>query len=152
MQVRDLMQEQGRVFLKSEWGPIGDGWPCVSFTKKSVGERLRREFVPGRDALIYVGTTSTENTPVADHRSRLLSAVVIEPKQVLETRKIVPTEVWQQSVEKYGDDKWTFAMPVIKASQFLGPTVPAGPRGRRFCLPIVFRYRQSRGRGRDHRQ
>jgi hypothetical protein len=124
MQIRDLMQEQGQVFLKSEWGPIGDGWPCVSFTKKSVGEQLRNEFVPGRDVLIYVGTTSPENTPDKNHRSHLLSAVVIEPKQILETRKFVPAAVWQQSVEKYGADKWTLAMPVTKAAQLEGPPFP----------------------------
>lgn len=124
MQVRDLMQAQGRVFLKSEFGPIGDDWPCLSFTRKSVGDRLRREFVPGRDVLVYVGTTSPENTPETAHRSRLLSVVVIEPKQVLETRKIVPPATWQQSIDKYGADKWQHAMPVIKAAQIAGPPFP----------------------------
>lgn len=67
MKIHDMMQDQGRVFLKSEWGQIGDEWPCVSFTKKTVGDRLRAEFRPGRDILIYVGTTNAEFTEEPDH-------------------------------------------------------------------------------------
>lgn len=93
MQISEMMASEGRVFLKSEWAPINDYWPCVSFTKRSVGDRLRRDFVPGRDVLIYVGTTNPELTAQPEHRSRLLSAVVIEPNQILETRKIVPVEI-----------------------------------------------------------
>ncbi len=93
MQVADLMSSDGHVFLKSEWGQIGDGWPCVSFTRPSVGVRFRKEFQPGRDVLIYVGTIGPE-TNDADHHSRFISAVVLEPNQVLETRKIVPPDEW----------------------------------------------------------
>ena len=77
MRVADMMKPGGRVFLKSEWGQISDEWPCVSFTKRSVGDQLRREFVAGRDVLIYVGTTDPETTRLAEHRSRLISAVTI---------------------------------------------------------------------------
>ena len=63
------MAADGKVFLKSEWAPISDYWPCVSFTKRSVGARLRQEFAPGRDMLIYVGTTNAELTENPDHRS-----------------------------------------------------------------------------------
>ena len=79
MQVAEMMKPNGRVFLKSEWGQISSDWPCVSFTKRSVGERLRRDFLAGRDVLIYVGTTDPEMTELPEHRSRLISAVAIEP-------------------------------------------------------------------------
>lgn len=124
MNVSDMMKPDGRVFLKSEWGQISDEWPCVSFTKRSVGDRLRREFVAGRDVLVYVGTTSTEMTRLPEHRSRLISAVTIEPNQILETRKIVPPEVWANSNERWGD-RWPHSMAVLVAANIVGPPYPA---------------------------
>lgn len=123
MQVRDLMQPDGRVFLKSEWGPISDRWPCVSFTKKSVGDHLRAEFRPGRDVLIYVGTTSAETTEDPRHRGRLISAVVVQPNQVLETKKIVPPDAWRDAVARWGE-RWPLAMAVIRAADIIGDPLP----------------------------
>lgn len=59
MLVSDMMEPGGRVFMKSEFAPIGDQCPCFSFTKKPVGKRLQADFRPGRDVAVYVGTTST---------------------------------------------------------------------------------------------
>ncbi|MBB57581.1 MAG: hypothetical protein CMM42_10170 [Rhodospirillaceae bacterium] len=118
------MKPDGRVFLKSEWGPIGDDWPCVSFTKKSVGDRLRTEFRPGSDVLVYVGTTNADMTQNPAHRGRLLSAVVIQPKQVLETRKIVPSEVWRNSIDRWGKDRWPHAMAVTRATNIVEKPLP----------------------------
>jgi hypothetical protein len=123
MRIADMMAPDGRVFLKSEWGPINDEWPCVSFTKKSVGDRLRRDFVRGRDVLIYVGTSSPETTPRPEHRSRLVSAVVIEPNQTLETKKIVPPEKWLAAMETYGA-RWPYSMAVVSAADIDGPPYP----------------------------
>ncbi len=123
MLVADMMKPNGKIFLKSEWAQISDEWPCVSFTKPSVGQRLRAEFVPGRDVLIYVGTTSPEMTELPEHRSRLISAVVIEPNQVLETRKMVPPESWSNSYASWGD-RWPHSMAVLKAANFIGPPFP----------------------------
>lgn len=123
MRVSDMMNPQGRVFLKSEWGQISDEWPCVSFTKRSVGDRLRREFLAGRDVLIYVGTTSAEMTRLPEHRSRLISTVTIEPNQILETRKIVPAEIWARSNAAWGD-RWPHSMAVLAAANMKGPPYP----------------------------
>ena len=123
MQVRDLMHENGRVFFKSEYGPIGNRWPCVSFTKKSFGDKVRKAFKPGRDVLVYVGTKGID-TLDENHRGRLLSAVVVEPNQILKTEDVVSPQVWEQSVAKYGSGQWTFAMPVTKAAQFKARPLP----------------------------
>ena len=133
MQIADMMKPEGRVFLKSEWGPISDYWPCVSFTKRSVGDRLRRDFVAGRDVIIYVGTT-TEMTQQPEHRSRLLSAVVLEPNQILETRKIVPPESWAAKVEEFGD-RWPHSMAVTQAADIVGPPYPHAHD----VIPIAYR-------------
>ena len=124
MQVSDMMEPAGRVFMKSEFGPIGDNWPCLSFTKTNVGKRLRAEFRPGRDILIYVGTTDKEMTVNPDHRSRLISAVAIEPNQILETRKIIPDYQWKQTVEQFGEGAWPHSMAVTDAAVMIGPPFP----------------------------
>ena len=124
MKVADLMKPDGRVFLKSEWAPISDDWPCVSFTKKSVGQRLRQDFRPGRDILVYVGTTNGDFTEDPAHQSRLLSAVVLEPNQILETRKLVPPAVWADKLRSWGEARWPHSMAVVRAANFQGPPFP----------------------------
>ena len=122
MRVVDMMSSEGRVFFKSEWGQIGDEWPCVSFTRPSVGDKLRRDFRPGRDILIYVGTSGHETEP--EHRSALISATVPQPNQVLETRKIVPPAEWEKSLSRFGD-RWPFALAVTRAADLEGPPYPS---------------------------
>lgn len=134
MQISEMMASEGRVFLKSEWAPINDYWPCVSFTKRSVGDRLRRDFVPGRDVLVYVGTTNPELTAQPEHRSRLLSAVVIERNQILETRKIVPAESWAASTKVHGD-RWPHSMAVVQAADIVGPPYPHAHN----VIPLAYR-------------
>lgn len=123
MQVADMMRPDGRVFLKSEWGPISDYWPALSFSRMSVGQQLSRDFRPGRDILVYVGTSGPD-TENPDHRSRLLSAIVPEPNQILETRRIIPAESWAASVEAYGADKWPHSLAVVRAADIEGPPYP----------------------------
>ncbi|WP_170285049.1 hypothetical protein, partial [Microvirga aerophila] len=101
---------------------------------RSVGDRLRREFAPGRDILIYVGTTNAEMTELPEHRSRLISAVAIEPKQILETRKIVPPEVWANSYAAWGD-RWPHSMAVLDAADMVGPPYPHA----REVTPVAYR-------------
>ena len=55
MRLRDVIKPDGKVFLKSEWAPASSYWPAVSYSKRTVGEFLQREFQPGRDAIVYVG-------------------------------------------------------------------------------------------------
>lgn len=124
MQVADMMQPTGRVFMKSEFGPIGDNWPCFSFTKKNVGAKLQADYRPGRDIIIYVGTTNPETTEDPDHRSRLISAVSIEPNHILETRKIVPEDQWAATIAQYGENPWPYSMAVTDAALMLGPPFP----------------------------
>lgn len=122
--VSDMMEPGGRVFMKSEFGPIGDRWPCFSYTKKNVGQRLRAEFRRDRDIVIYVGTTNPEMTENPDHRSRIISAVSIEPNHILETRKIVPEDEWTATIARYGENPWPYSMAVTNAAVMIGPPFP----------------------------
>jgi hypothetical protein len=110
MQLRDLIKPDGKIFLKSEWGPAGSNWPAVAYSKRSVGIYLQREFQPGRDIIVYVGTGNPLSTEDPRHRQRLLSAVSVEPQQMLETRDCIPREVWEQSQQKYRG-RWFWCFP-----------------------------------------
>ncbi len=124
-----MMKPEGRVFLKSVFGQISDGWPCISFSRSSVGQLLRQEFVPGRDVVIYVGTSNKELTRNPDHRSSLIASVVIEPSQLLETRKMISSEYW----DSFGN-RWPLAMPVLAAASLIGPPFPSA----REIAPIAY--------------
>ena len=124
MLVSDMMKDEGNIFIKSEWNLFTQEWNCLSYTKESVGKYLRANFIVGRDILIYVGT-STNETENPDHRQRLLSAVIIEPKQVIGTRDILQPHVWEKSVQNYGANRWAISMPVIRAANFIGPPYPS---------------------------
>ena len=89
----------------------------------SVGQQLSRDFRPGREVLVYVGT-SGQDTENPDHRSRLLSAIVPEPNQILETRHIIPAESWAASIERFGADKWPHSLAVVRAADIEGPPYP----------------------------
>ncbi len=134
MLVSDMMDPGGRVFMKSEFGPIGDNWPCVSYTRKAVGQRLRADFRPGRDIVIYVGTTNPRMTKDPDHRSRIISAVSIEPTQILETRKIIPEVQWLETVLEFGEEAWPYSMAVLDAAVMIGPPYPEA----RVVTPVTY--------------
>jgi hypothetical protein len=73
-------------------------------------------------------------TRLPEHRSRLISAVTIEPNQILETRKIVPPDVWSNSNAQWGD-RWPHSMAVVAAANMVGPPYPAA----REVIPIAYR-------------
>ncbi len=118
MLLREVIAADGKIYLKSEFEPISDEWPAVSFTKNSVGARLRG-FNPERDIIIYVGTSRPENTPNPAHRQRLLSAIQIEPNAIHDTRDLVPAESWANWQENYRG-RWGRSFAVLRAWQIVG--------------------------------
>ena len=115
----DVLRDGSRIWFKSEWGPADDYWPAVSFSKRSVGDYLRQEFRPGRDVIVYVGTSNPKTTEKPQHRQRLLSAVNVEPKQLLETRECIPIESWEEAQESFRG-RWWWSMPALDIWQFDG--------------------------------
>ncbi len=61
MLLSEVIGKGGRIWAKSEWGPASEDWPAVSFSKRTVGDFLRQEFRPGRDAIVYIGTSNPGN-------------------------------------------------------------------------------------------
>jgi len=119
MLLSDVVGKDGRIWVKSEWGPASEDWPAVSFSKQTVGDFLRQEFRPGRDAIVYIGTSNPATTEKPEHRQRLLSAVSIEPMQVLETRDCVPAASWEEAQKQFRG-RWHWSMPALNIWDFDG--------------------------------
>jgi hypothetical protein len=119
MILQNALQDGARIWFKSEWAPADDHWPAVSFSKRSVGDYLRQEFRPGRDAIIYVGTGKVATTEKPEHRQRLMSAINIEPQQLLETRDCVPGKSWEEAQRNFRG-RWWWSMPALHIWQFEG--------------------------------
>lgn len=111
MILKDVIAADGRIFLKSEWGPMSDHWPALSFSKRSVGDRLRRDFNPDRDVILYVGTGDPKSTGDPKHRRRLLSAVKAEPNTIHETRMLVPAASWAEAQRDYRG-RWEHSLTI----------------------------------------
>ncbi len=110
----DLALTNSRFFLKSEWGPISDKWPALSFSKRSVGAYLNREYNSTRDFIVYAGTSNPERTEVRGYRQRLLSVLIAEPGEPIATEKLVPWDSWQDARRKHAKD-WPFSFGVRAA-------------------------------------
>ena len=133
MQVADLIQTPGRVFLKSEGAPVADSWPCVAFTRRDACARLRDTFRTGHDVLLLVGTTDPAVTPERAHRSRLLSAVTIDTAHILDTETLVAAQVWA-SVRHGRTRRLGYALRVLDTAHMAGPPFPAA----RDILPLAY--------------
>jgi hypothetical protein len=124
MLVSDIVKPGTRVFLKSEWGPVSDDWPAVSFSKQAVGRKIRSVYVPGRDFIVYVGTTNPANTPEVGHRSRLLSLASIDHRTEYKTWELVPPESWEYAQREY-ENRWLYSFAITSAWNFT--TLPFAP-------------------------
>jgi hypothetical protein len=109
--VSDLASTNSRFFLKSEWGPISRIWPALSFSKRSVGDYLYKEYNPARDFIVYAGTSDPKRTENPLHRQRLLSILIAEPGEPIPTEKLVPWESWQDALTKH-DKAWPYSFGV----------------------------------------
>jgi len=98
---------------------MSDHWPALSFSKRSVGDRLRRDFDPDRDMILYVGTGNPESTGDPNHRRRLLSAIKPEPNVIHETRRLVPTESWEEAQRDYRG-RWEHSLTIRSAWDIVG--------------------------------
>jgi hypothetical protein len=112
--VAELISPDSKFFLKSEWGPISKYWPALSFSKRSVGEYLNREYNPARDFIVYAGTSNPERTENPSHRRRLLSLLIAEPGEPIATEKLVPWDSWQDALKKH-DKAWPYSFGVRAA-------------------------------------
>jgi len=116
--VAELVSPDSRFFLKSEWGPISKNWPALSFSKRSVGDYLNREYNPARDFIVYAGTSNPGRTEVPGYRQRLLSMLIAEPGEPIATEKLVPWDSWQNALKKH-DKAWPYSFGVRAAWELI---------------------------------
>lgn len=109
--VGNLASTDSRFFLKSEWGPISEYWPALSFSKRSVADYLNKEYNPAHDFIIYAGTSNPQRTENAIYRQRLLSILITEPGEPIATEKLVPWNSWQDVLKKH-DKAWPYSFGV----------------------------------------
>lgn len=110
----ELVGEDGRLFAKSEFAPVHDGWPAVSFSSRKIASDFSVNFRRGRDFVLYVGTGDPSTTEAPEHRRRVLSAVTCQPNTLISTESIVPRASWVDAVKKWGT-RWEWSIPVIEA-------------------------------------
>lgn len=115
--LRELLGADGRLFAKSEFGPIHTGWPALSFSSRKVASDFAQSFRRGRDFVLAVGTSDPASTEDPSHRSRVLSAATLEPRAPIGTNQVVPPTHWEAAVAKWGR-KWEWSLPVAEAFDF----------------------------------
>jgi hypothetical protein len=130
--VGDIASPNSRFFLKSEWGPISKIWPALSFSKRSVGDYLYKEYDPSRDFIVYAGTSDPARTENPLHRQHLLSILIAEPGEPVPTEKLVPWDSWQDALRKH-DKAWPYSFGVRA-----GWTLTELPRARD-VVPAAYR-------------
>jgi len=119
MRIRDIAAADSRFFLKSEWGPASEYWPAVSFTKRSVGDLLRKACRPGIDFVVYSGTNSAENTKDSRHRQNLLSIVRIDTSVEKATWELIPEESWSDAQGEHAG-RWPYSFAMAAAWEMDG--------------------------------
>lgn len=111
--ISDIATVDSRFFMKSEWGPVSAFWPALSFSKRSVGDLLRREYNSARDFIVYAGTSSAQRTKAEEHRRSIISILVTEPSEPVPTEKLVPWDSWQAVLAEHGM-VWPFSFGVVR--------------------------------------
>jgi hypothetical protein len=113
MQIRDITTSESKLFLKSEYGPMGSGWPVVAFTATALKNKLEREYRTGRDFIIYTGTYGPQTLDEGD-RGRLLSVVEINTTKTYRTADVIPPESWDWARENY-PGQWENSFEALRA-------------------------------------
>jgi hypothetical protein len=110
MKLREIAKHDSRFFLKSEYGPLSESWPAMSFSLTHLKAWLNRHYRPGLDFIVYTATGGPE-TPEREHRSRLLSVLKIDLTRTYPTEKLVPKDSWEWAKEHYpGQWEWSFGV------------------------------------------
>jgi hypothetical protein len=121
MILRDIASAETKVFLKSEFGPLGPHWPVVAFTKPAFKTGLQKRYVTGRDFIVFAGTAGEETRQLGD-RGKLLSVAEIDTTKTYPTYNFI-SEKDKAWAETNYPGRWMFAFRVIK-----GFDVPSRPQ------------------------
>jgi hypothetical protein len=110
----ELLTESSKLFAKSEFAPASSSWPALSFSSDKIARDLQAVYRRGRDFVIYVGTSSSIDTPDPQHRQRLMSVVEAEPRVIVQTKQIVEPSAWSRAQMQY-PGRWDVSLPLARA-------------------------------------
>lgn len=123
MKLSDISAGDTRLTVKSEFGPLNEHWPALSFSSRKIAGDFARHYRRDRDFVLFVGTGDPDKTGNINHRQRLLSVGVVEPRTPITTKDIVPAESWEDSTRKWGE-RWEWSLPILKAYDVIGLATP----------------------------
>ncbi len=112
MNLNDIVLPDTLLFAKSEFGPASDRWPALSFSSHKIATDFANMYRRGRDFVIFVGTGDPEKTELPEHRQRLLSVLSVEPRAPINTRDLVPADIWESTIRRWGI-RWAWSLPIV---------------------------------------
>jgi hypothetical protein len=119
MKLADITAPETLLFAKSEFGPASDRWPALSFSSRKIATDFTNTYRPGLDFIVYIGTGDPEKTELPEHRQRLLSVLSVEPRAPISTRDLVPPDVWESTVRRWGL-RWEWSLPITATYDVVG--------------------------------
>jgi hypothetical protein len=119
MKLSEITSADSKLFAKSEFGPASDRWPALSFSSHKVATDFANEYRRGRDFVIYFGTGDPDKTELPEHRRNLLSVLSVEPRAPISTRDLVPSEVWEDTIRRWGR-RWEWSLPIAATYDVVG--------------------------------
>jgi hypothetical protein len=111
----DLLAADGKVFLKSEFAPISNEWPAVSFTNEAPARAFARSFDPVKDLVIFSGTQTKDTS--SEHRAKLLSAARLSGGLV-DSRLVVPLKNLNL-FQGINASRYLWSIPATEAWEFV---------------------------------
>lgn len=120
MRLGDICKPDVRLYCKSEWGPVTDRWPALSFSSQKIATDFAATYRPDRDLVVFIGTGDPEKTKAPEHRKRLLSVATVEARAPIRTQDIVSPQAWAEAVKWFGRGRWEWSLPITKAHSFVG--------------------------------
>lgn len=134
--ISDIMHPDGKIFLRSEYGRIGEKWPCIAFRLLSELEWLADHYEEGRDIVLGTGTINGKNTREPTYRGKILSAAIIVTR-CASTQEIVPPESWQDHCRRHhGEPIWPHCLPAVRIFNIGKDTSPFPKAGS--YMPITY--------------
>lgn len=118
IKIGQISKPQSNFYLKSEYAPISETWPILAYSSLQVKHKVQRYYQPINDFILTVGT-STKETEDPEHRSRLLSLVVVDKTKVFPTKACVSPKEWTWADTKH-PGQWENAFKIIRAWSVVG--------------------------------
>jgi hypothetical protein len=145
--IADIIPPDGRIFLRPEFGRIGQPWPCIAFRLLSELEKLASEYKEGRDIALGTGTVNPENTRDPTYRGKILTAAMVEARYA-PTQEVVPPASWAHHCRVHGGEpQWPHCLPARRIFN-IGKATSPYPKAGSF-MPVTYRqlsYQFGRGR------